>query len=82
MGIYKTCMMRMSAKGMSNLMYALIMTKSRITQSYGVGIYNYDRKQNAYNNVELMLYIEPEQIKKFEEISGVVLEDPIVLNVN
>lgn len=74
--IYMDCSIRMSVKAMSNLMYAAIITKSGLPTSYGVGIYEYSRAQNAFNNVEVKVHIHPTQIERFEQESGIALRKP------
>ena len=47
--VYKDCKIRMSKNAMSDLLYAIIMTHSEISCTYGIGIYDYSRSQNSYN---------------------------------
>jgi hypothetical protein len=79
---YYDCSIRMSVKAMSSILYALVMTQAEMRNSYGVGIYQYDRKQNAYNNVYLKIYIHPSLVNKFEEFSGVKLKKPQSISLN
>lgn len=74
--VYKVCKIRMSKNAMSNLLYAMIMTKSQIHSSHGIGIYEYTREQNAYNNVDFMVHLPPDKINEFENIANVKLTDP------
>lgn len=82
--VYRDCKIRMSQKVMANLLYAAIMTKAGLPTSYGCGIYEYRRDQNSYNCVDIKVHIHPDQISKFEELSGVKLKTPItpVVNLN
>lgn len=80
--VYKDCSLRMGSKKMADLLYAIIMTNSHIVGSYGTGIYEYTRKQNCYNFVELKIFIHPSMIQKFEELSGIKLKDPIQVSIN
>ena len=74
----------MSEKAMSNLLYALIITKSIFTDSHGIGIYEYTKKQNSTNYVNFRIHIHPDQINDFELYSGITLKIPakFVLNAN
>lgn len=80
--IYRDCNIRMSQKAMSNLLYAVIMTRAAIPTTYGIGIYEYRRDQNSYNTVDIKIHIHPTKIDEFEEIAGVKLERPISITVN
>jgi len=79
--IWMECKIRMSEKAMANLLYASIITQSGLPHSYGVGIYQFDRKQNSYNMVDFKVVIHPDNIAKFEEISGVKLTKPISITI-
>lgn len=61
-------------RSLSDFMYALIITKSKLVNSFGVGIYEYNRKQNSRNMVDVVIEIESYNIKKFEELAKVVLK--------
>ena len=58
------------------------MTKAKLTSSFGIGIYEYNRKQNSRSSVELMIHIDPKEIKNFEELSGTKLSNPIKIQTN
>lgn len=79
--IYMDCNIEMSQKAMSNLLYAVIMTHSTISSTFGIGIYEYTRKQNSYNTVNIKVHIHPTKINEFEELSEVKLKSPIKLNI-
>lgn len=79
---YKDCKIRVSDKKMSDFLYAVIMTQSAITTTWGCGIYEYTRKQNGGNRVDVKIHIHPSQIELFETLSGVVLNNPIQIHVN
>jgi len=74
--IYKIFKMRMSDKEMSNVMYWVIICKAAITKTFGVGIYNIDKKNNRYNYVDCLLHIHPEMIEMFTKETGLCLKDP------
>lgn len=80
--IYKNCSIRMSQKAMANLLYAVIITHSRIPTTFGIGIYEYERTQNSFNNVDIKIHIHPEFTPKFEQLSGCKLKEPIRLTIN
>ena len=48
----------------------------------GCGIYEYTRKQNGGNGVDVKIHIHPSQIELFETLSGVVLNNPIQIHIN
>ena len=78
---YKDCKISVSDKKMSYFLYAVIMTQSAITTTCGCGIYEYTRKQNGGNIVDVKIHIHPSQIQLFETLSGVVLNNPIQVQV-
>lgn len=80
--IYKICKIRMSKQAMADIAYAMIMTKSQLHSSHGIGIYRYTRKQNAYNRVDFLVFIHPDKITQFEEIAKVELRDTPYIHVN
>ena len=80
--IYMDCSIKMNQKAMANLLYAVIMTRSDIPTTFGVGIYEYTQKQNSYNRVDVKIHIHPTKIDEFEELSGVKLKTPIQLQLN
>lgn len=80
--VYMDCSITLSTKKLSNVLYAAIMTQSAITNSYGVGIYEYDRSQNSYNGCDLKIHIHPTMIDKFEELSHIKLRNPINIQLN
>jgi|GEM_PF-6653832 len=80
--IYKQFKFNMSTKKMSNIMYALIMTKASMTGSHGIGIYEYDRSINCRHYVDIMIHINPCETDNFEKIAHVKLSDPIKVHLN
>lgn len=80
--IYMDCKIRMSTRAMANLMYAAIITQSGLPTSFGVGIYDYERSQNAYNMVDVKVHIHPSQIERFELESTVKLIKPLSVTIN
>lgn len=80
--VYKDCTVRLSNRAMADLMYAAIMTGAGLPTSFGGGIYEYDRKQNAYNSAQVKVYIHPKDIALFEELSGLELREPIRITLS
>lgn len=80
--IYRDCTIRLSNRAMADLLYAAIITRTGLPNSYGVGIYEYDRKQNSYNTAQVKVHIHPSRILEFEGIAGVTLEEPIQVQLN
>lgn len=62
--------MRLSNKQMADVMYAIIMTRSKLTSSLSM-CRGYTRKQNAYNMVDVMIEIDSDAEKEFLQLSGV-----------
>jgi hypothetical protein len=79
---YMDCSINLSTKKMADVLYAAIMTQSAITNSYGVGIYEYDRSQNSRNGCDLKIHIHPTMIDNFQELSGIKLRQPIQVQLN
>lgn len=72
---YRIAKTKMSKNKLADLMYAAIMTRSGLPNSFGIGIYNLTRSQNTYNLVDVNVHIHPSKIEQFEEISGVSLRE-------
>ena len=64
MKVYKEINFRLSTKIMSDLMYAIIITKARLISSFCL-CYEYNRSQNSYNNASIIIEIEENKIDKF-----------------
>ena len=73
---------KLSDKSMASLMYAIVMCKAELEQTHGIGIYQYDRKQNRRHYFDFILSINKNMIAKFEEITNIKLEDPISIILN
>lgn len=72
----------MSQKALSTLMYAIIMTKSKVTSTFGIGIYQFNRSQNAYNHVDVMIEIDEQKVIEFEEMTGLDLKEQGKMTLN
>jgi hypothetical protein len=75
-------LVRMSNKKMSDVMYAILITKSKLTSSYGTGIYQYNRSQNSYNGCWVMCQIPEQALDTFSQLAGVELLAPENPSVN
>lgn len=80
--VYMDCHIRMSKEKLSSVLYAMIMCFAKITNSYGVGIYEYSRQQNSFNGVDLKIFIHPDEISNFQRMSGAMLTKPISITIN
>ena len=80
--VYLQCQIKMSKNSMANLLYAAIVTQSRLVDFFGIGIYSLNRRQNSTNSVSIIVHIHPTQIKLFEEESEIVLMNPPTITMN
>ena len=71
--VYKFLRFTVSDKQLSNIMYAILATNSRLTSSIS-DLGKYDRKQVRGFNVEIVILIEPEKVSQFEQITGIELK--------
>jgi len=63
-----------SDKKMSKLMYALIFTRSKLIESHNHSITNYTRKQSSGFLVDIIVEVNEQKIKLFEELAEVKLK--------
>lgn len=63
---------KLTDKQMSDVMYAILLTKAKLLNSYGVSIYKFNRKQNRGCSIDVV--VEVENVALFEELSGVKLQ--------
>lgn len=68
--------MRMSTKQMADVMYAVVMTHAKITSTFGVGIYEYDKSINSRHTCWVMVGLEESELSKFQQLSGLQLLEP------
>lgn len=66
-----------SDKKMAKVMYAILITKSKLVSCHHLGLEQYTRKQNGGNNVDIIIDINKEQVNYFEELSGVIINTSI-----
>ena len=63
-----------SDKKLSNLLYAIFITKSKLHSFHHLGLEKYTRKQNSGNNIDVIIGIKKENIPLFEELTGFKLK--------
>jgi hypothetical protein len=63
-----------SDKKMAKLMYAILITKSKLVNCHHLGLEKYTRKQNSGNGVDLVIELKADQVQKFEELAEVKLK--------
>jgi len=72
--VYRLTSISISDKNMSNMLYAIFMTKSVLHSSFHLGLQQYTRKQNSGNTVDVVIGIDEDKIADFEELAGVKLQ--------
>lgn len=80
--VYKDTTIRMSKRAMSDLLYAAIICQAGLPTFFGVGIYEYGRDSNRFNNVDVKVHIHPSMIHQFEIESQAILREPVRISVN
>jgi len=63
-----------SDKKMAKLMYAILITKSKLVNSQSARLEQFTRKQNAGNSVDVVVEVESDKVKVFEELAEVKLQ--------
>lgn len=63
-----------SDKAMSKLMYAVLITKSKIVNVHHLGIDQYSRKQNSGHCVDVVIQLDPAKLDDFQKLSGFALK--------
>lgn len=79
---YWDCCVRMSKPALYEVLYAVIMHKGAITCCFTLGCEQYNKRQNAFNTVDLRIRLPKGQKESFEQMSGVKLEEPPVVQAN
>ena len=72
--MYGYLKIEISDKKMAKLMYAILITKSKLVNCHHLGLEKYTRKQNSRNCVDLVIEVKEDQAQNFEELSGVKLK--------
>lgn len=80
--VFRQCKLRMGAERMASFMYAVIIHRAKITDSYGVGIYKYSRSQNSSNHVDIMLEIDEDKLEDFEKLASIKFQLPQIAKAN
>ena len=63
-----------SDKKMSNVLYAIFFTQSKLLLSNNHSIRSYNRKQNSSNLVDVVIEIDSDRIIEFEELTDLKLK--------
>ena len=74
--VYRYVKIPVSDKKMSNFLYAIFMTESKLHSYHHFGLQEYTRKQNSGNMVTVVVLIDEDKITTFEELAGVTLQTP------
>jgi hypothetical protein len=72
--VYRYTKISVSDKKMSNFLYAIFMTGSKLHSYNHLGLEKYTRKQNSGNMVSVVICLDETKIPVFEELAGVKLE--------
>ena len=72
--VYRFTKISISDKKMSNFLYAIFMTDSKLHSYHHLGLEQYTRKQNSGNMVNVVVLIDENKITTFEELAGVTLQ--------
>jgi hypothetical protein len=67
--VFRVFKMSISKENMSNVFYAIIITKAKLKTAFHLGLEKYTRRQNAGNIVDIVIEIEKEKLQKFECLS-------------
>ena len=80
--IHKVIKVRMSQSKMADLMYAIIMTGSKVKSTLTIGCEKYTRKQNSHNYAEVLIIIDPAKMELFNSLFPCEFKDPVVPKLN
>ena len=72
--VHRFTKISISDKKMSNFLYAIFMTESKLHSYHHLGLQEYTRKQNSGNMVSVAILIDENKITTFEELAGVALQ--------
>ena len=78
----KQCRFKMTKDNMQNIFYAILITRTKLTNSFGIGIYEYSKKINSKHHIEIAIEIDEDKIDEFEGLSGQKLTNPIMITIN
>ena len=68
------CKLPISDKKMAKVMYAILRTQSKLVNSHSLGITRYTRKQSTGFIVDVVVEVDEDKIKLFEELAEVKLK--------
>lgn len=80
--VYRDLEVKMSKDRMASVLYAGFETSAAFTTLWNMNRGEYTRKQNVHNIAYIKVYIHPELIPLFEELSGCKLELPKQIQLN
>jgi hypothetical protein len=72
--VYRYTKISVSDKKMSNFLYAIFMTGSKLESYNHLNLERFTRKQNSGNMVSVVILIDEDKITTFEELAGVTLQ--------
>jgi hypothetical protein len=72
--VYRYTKISVSDKKMSNFLYAIFMTGSKLETYNHLNLERFTRKQNSGNMVSVVILIDEDKITTFEELAGVTLQ--------
>ena len=72
--VYRFTKISISDKKMSNFLYAIFMTDSKLESYNHLNLERFTRKQNSGNMVSVAILIDENKITTFEELSDVTLQ--------
>jgi hypothetical protein len=72
--VYRYTKISVSDKKMSNFLYAIFMTGSKLESYNHLNLERFTRKQNSGNMVSIVILIDEDKITTFEELAGVTLQ--------
>ena len=71
--VYRFTKISVSDKKMSNFLYAIFMTNSKLHSHHHLGLEKYTRKQNSGSMINVVILIDENKITTFEELADVSL---------
>ena len=72
--VHRFTKISISDKKMSNFLYAIFMTDSKLESYNHLNLERFTRKQNSGNMVSVAILIDENTITTFEELAGVTLQ--------
>ena len=72
--VYRFTKISISDKKLSNLLYAIFITNSKLHSHHHLNLERFTRKQNSGHMVNVVIGIKENKIPEFEELAGVKLQ--------